>query len=375
MYCSVITFFTLCLHIEVIVCCSTILDCSLNGICQASTCICDPPWSGPTCSVLQEAAVVFPQGYGQSPLLTSWGGSILTDPVTGKHHLYVSTLTNSCPLLYWQTNSRIDHAVADNITGPYVFQDVAVNTWATNPATLVLADGRYAMVHIGEGTGAPDGGQHCTNDIPQYTDYTGRRGSTIHVSRSVSGPWEPLLENTLGECNNPAPWQHSNGSLYIVCTLGYNHVLKTAPAISGPWQVVTNISIQPDKHGTVYEDPYLWVDTRGHWHLLMHAYNTKEDRTQCTNSTVSLHAYSEDGHHWLPSPDQPYTTQVNVGSHTITQATRERPKLVISPVSGAVTHLVTSVCSVPSCPHGPPTGCVDCKYRAHDYTLVTPLIH
>lgn len=38
-------------------------------------------------------------------------------------------------------------------------------------------------------------------------------------------------------------------------------------------------------------------------------------------------------------------------------------------------HLVTAVCSAPACPwpSPPPAGCVDCKYQAHDYTLVTPL--
>ena len=42
---------------------------------------------------------------------------------------------------------------------------------------------------------------------------------------------------------------------------------------------------------------------------------------------------------------------------------------------GHLTHLVTSVCSAPACPSGPVTGCVDCKYNAWDYTLVTPLLN
>ena len=34
-----------------------------------------------------------------------------------------------------------------------------------------------------------------------------------------------------------------------------------------------------------------------------------------------------------------------------------------------------SVCSTPACPppNGPKTGCVDCKYKGWDYTLVAPL--
>ena len=36
-------------------------------------------------------------------------------------------------------------------------------------------------------------------------------GSVIHLSKSLSGPWEPLTENTLPDCNNPAPFVSSNG--------------------------------------------------------------------------------------------------------------------------------------------------------------------
>ena len=42
-------------------------------------------------------------------------------------------------------------------------------------------------------------------------------GSTIHVAKSLDGPWEPLI-NKLGGCNNPAPWVHPNGTIY--CTHG-----------------------------------------------------------------------------------------------------------------------------------------------------------
>ena len=45
-------------------------------------------------------------------------------------------------------------------------------------------------------------------------------GSTIHVAKSLHGPWEPLSPNTLGGCNNPAPWVHPrNGTIFIVSLL------------------------------------------------------------------------------------------------------------------------------------------------------------
>ena len=55
-------------------------------------------------------------------------------------------------------------------------------------------------------------------------------------------------------------------------------------------------------------------------------------------------------------------------------STRERPKLFFDH-TGQMTHLFNGVCSATACPPpgGPATGCVDCKYKAWDYTLVAPL--
>ena len=40
-------------------------------------------------------------------------------------------------------------------------------------------------------------------------------GSTIHIAKSLNGPWTPL-QTTLGACNNPAPWVHPNGTIYVL---------------------------------------------------------------------------------------------------------------------------------------------------------------
>jgi hypothetical protein len=36
--------------------CTSNLNCSLNGICTGGACVCDVPWTGPRCGVLQVAA-------------------------------------------------------------------------------------------------------------------------------------------------------------------------------------------------------------------------------------------------------------------------------------------------------------------------------
>eukprot|EP01048_Picozoa_sp_COSAG05_P016413 COSAG05_NODE_2108_length_3550_cov_2.253839_2_plen_305_part_00 len=99
---------------------------------------------------------------GMSPNMTTWGGGAIYDAATKKYHSFISTMTNGCSLNHWGSNSRIDHGVADAVTGPYAFADVAIPTWAHNAAPVTLADGSYAIFHIGDGTGATHGGTNCT---------------------------------------------------------------------------------------------------------------------------------------------------------------------------------------------------------------------
>ena len=364
---------------------STVPDCSLNGVlnAQGTGCVCDKPWTGPVCSVIAFKPVTFPQGYGMEPKaapwhipgngsFTTWGGNSIEDPATGKFHLFVSAMTNECPLQTWGQNSRIDHAVADSVVGPYSFVDIAIPTWSHNAAPVVLHDGTFAIFHIGDGTGTPTGGKNCTPSGPgpappaptgpctstvagwtcgshvcagdpshsgagdvvdcgadlgepnldcdandeaacsaaaakvcaatpncaafglsakwsqmmkaklfsaskvlvSNADWSvwsktaspllivpaaagddmnaAAGGSTIHISASLNGPWLPLLNNTLGGCNNPAPWVHQNGTLYCLCS----NSVKRATNIWGPWETISTLSHSGGPVGN-YEDPFL----------------------------------------------------------------------------------------------------------------------
>eukprot|EP00927_Polykrikos_kofoidii_P078659 TRINITY_DN75465_c0_g1_i1.p1 TRINITY_DN75465_c0_g1~~TRINITY_DN75465_c0_g1_i1.p1 ORF type:complete len:479 (+),score=28.93 TRINITY_DN75465_c0_g1_i1:93-1529(+) len=411
--------------------CTSPSDCSLNGDCIQGACRCDPPWSGIACESLRFGQVEALQGYGVQPNLTTWGGGVLFDG--RRYHLYACVMTNGCPLSAWRQNSRIDHAVAEVVTGPYTFSDVAVNTWSHNPAPVRLPDGTFAIFHIGEGSGSPDGGRNCgvaPSTIPvhqeevrvfvieyseDWAEHAWTRfmrfvelsdiedlakwdvkpldkddkavegpetvtrsqfplrivvtkkvqaGSTIHVSRSLDGPWRPLVPNSLGECNNPAPWVHSNGTIFIVCA----GELKRAELIAGPWVTVASVKHSFSATENIYEDPFLYVDKRG-FHIFYHAYN-KHETDRCEVATVSAHAFSEDGFTWRSGGAQPFTNQVEVrGIGLVNYSTRERPHLVFDS-SGRMTYLITGVCHANSCPNEAP--CVNCKYSHWDYTLVQP---
>ena len=374
--------------------CQSELDCSLNGVCNngsnnnGSVCICDKPWKGPNCELLDVLPVKFPQGYGMTPNTTTWGGGIIHHGSGDTYHLFVSRMANDCLLEDWITNSRIDHAISHTgPEGPYQFSDVALDTWAHNPAPLTLKDGRYVLFHIGNAATGPNGGKNCTNSSSSTTSIASSSrkmaqtqmqldfdiDNNIHISPSLWGPWKPLKTN-LGSCNNPAPWIHpNNGTIYVGC----RGALKRADKIDGPY---VDIGKFPEglieNSGIVqghYEDPQLYTDNRGNFHILYHVYTTDLPSFNCENSTVSAHAYSQDGYKWYISSKQPYTTQLEIsvdddyddhdseknkddddddGKSTtsktqfITLATRERPKPFFNQ-HGVMTHLVQGVCGSP----------------------------
>jgi len=59
--------------------CSTDRDCSLNGVCSAGACSCDPGWDGEQCTQLKLLPVRNAFGYRNSTTST-WGGNIIEWP-------------------------------------------------------------------------------------------------------------------------------------------------------------------------------------------------------------------------------------------------------------------------------------------------------
>lgn len=365
--------------------CSSNLDCSLNGECSGNKCVCYAPWTGALdCSSLSFAPTPVSRGFPTPGFNeTTWGGSIALGD-DGKYHMFVAEMMNECPLSTWGQNSRCRHAVSSTPEGPYVGMDVSVTNWCHNPA-IVVKDGTWALFHIGDGTGGAvkncsSGGGDASSSAPAASG-----GSTLHTAPSPNGPWTPATP--LPRCNNPAPFLARNGSIFIVCE---GSVLYRADDFGANgtenWIHVTNINPSGPRLNGNYEDPFLFQDPRGNFHVIYHVYRTGPiggDAHNCLpghdGAVVSGHAWSPDGLSWTTSATEPYGNVINLtdGSQQLV-TTRERPKLLFN-AAGDPTHLSNGVCPSPgnfntpfSCPTVS-TGCVDCKYNDWDFTNVSPL--
>ena len=130
-------------------------------------------------------------------------------------------------------------------------------------------------------------------------------GSSLHVADSPSGPWTPVIPPP-PRCNNPAPALHPNGTLFLACTW----FMMSAPSPLGPWSSPIPIKSVGARPLGAWEDPYLWFDARGNFHILAHVYKGTD------GDIVSGHAFSKDGFNWVFSSTQPYSSERLMAVHS-----------------------------------------------------------
>lgn len=343
--------------------------CNLNGApLPGGACACFPPWLGAQCGTLdvRPGAVA----YGADASLWTWGGNVVL-AADGTHHLFVAEMEGHCTLAVWSFNSACVHAVSTTgPLGPYARVGLAVPRFCHNPQVLALADGSFALFHIGDGASSQPQ-QNCSSPArapPAQRSGSGSgAGSSLHLAATLGSPWLPSATPP-PSCNNPAPMRHANGTLFLVCD---SRALWRAPGIAGPWARVATWEPSGGPAGA-YEDAFLWIDARGAWHMLFHVWSS-DVQPQCTNATVSAHAFSEDGLTWHFSPSQPYNTTVAFASGRATEVspTRERPKLLFAADGATPLFLLNgAVTGGESCL---PKWCSHCKMLLKTYTLIVPL--
>jgi len=123
---------------------------------------------------------------------------------------------------------------------------------------------------------------------------------------------------------NPAPHVLDNGT--IMCAYragarsGGEHVSVATAA--NPTSLYIDARAAPAVSHTG-EDPFLWRDERGYYHMLMH---------NMGSGGCGAHAFSRDGATWTRSEDAPYTYDVEFSNNSsVTMRRRERPQLLLTP--------------------------------------------
>jgi hypothetical protein len=247
--------------------CESDHDCSLNGLCQDRRCQCDIPWSGVDCGVLQTRPAQRGGLYGyQQPgywpngtaKTSSWGGNILPSVTGGGWELFVAEIPRG--LANWQHESRCIYATSPQRSGPFVKASVALPAECHNPQVLREREtGDYLLFHLGGSN--PETG----------------RSQWLSRSKSAGGPFLPANTSAVHACNNPAPAYHPNGSLYVICN--HNQITHIPPGDEalrrGAWTPL-RLSLDPHAPGAAgcgdparsWEDPHLWFDSRGNWHIV-----------------------------------------------------------------------------------------------------------
>jgi hypothetical protein len=334
-------------------CCETNLDCSLNGLCQAKACVCDAPWAGDSCERLlfkttpAGARNLFPT----SDPRNTWNAPIVADG--SSFHMLLPVYTQG-------SLSKVElmkHGVASSPTGPYDWTQPDLNFTFINPAFIVF------------------------NKSASERIFSLWGGGKVYLADSIEGPFVEVPRFSLPG-GNAAPIYYK-GAFYTTTQFTTQIWRTDSLSPDKTWSVYANISHkQPNFPVYDYhvEDPFLWVDQRGNWHIINHAYSNVQ-YTNCSGSDVSAHFFSEDGIIWSFS-QQPYGHTVNYddgSSHTY--VTLERPNLHFD-AEGTLTHINLAadlVTGDEGCPsrtshaHFGHCPCDNCKWDDHAGTTIIAL--
>ena len=249
--------------------CATDLDCALNGKCTAGACVCAPAWRGPGCQTLALQPAP-PTSDLRLPNVSTWGmGTVHTH---GAWHGFFAEMEEGCGLTAWETNSLIAHAVAPSPNGPWKRVGETSGVWSHNPATAVAPDGTLLLFHIGSGSGGTalkgsreysalcrDGTSPCGTHPTHHCNTTSDAAApdaartpggdaepqapsiNFFTAKDPAGPWKPFSAPYHGPPvgNNPAPWVHPNGTIYIVFNNGGMTMVR-ADDWRGPYTFVTH---------------------------------------------------------------------------------------------------------------------------------------
>ena len=386
-------------------------NCSFNGECRGARaeqeraehevfqCLCDPGWTGQYCEQLK---LLPPRnGSGLQNMLTgnltsTWGGSVIYSAQDDQYHMYFSEISRHCGIHRWISNSVVSHAVSAGPQANWTFtkmetlfplftHEPIVARASTRPdGPLVL----FVTHYPGDASDAPT--CNCTDG----SSVSGETGCAAEVGVGVNktlfsfftwaprpdGPWSPLISLSSVQPGlnrtdlNLAPVILANDSL--VAWTRWDIWRATNWSNSSSY---INTGQAPDfNHGATWEgeDPSLWIDRKGRFHMLSHNGARGEGGTAAQpKGDCGRHYYSETGSAgtWemapLPLGGCAYP-RVNVSFSDGTARSfyrRERPHLILGKDGFSPVALSTAVIDSPN---GPSMQHFQPPQRDASYTLV-----
>lgn len=350
--------------------------CSYNGDFDPTKgrCNCNLAWKGPACESLALKPALKNAGYrspfgpipSQPSLVSSWGGSVLYDETDGLWHMFSAEMVNCCGIDYWEPNSRVVHAVAEEPEGPYVYSDEVLQPFAHEPNAVRGPQGEWVIFTTMRHPDLPPGVPlpNCTptlknisnNNIPntnakvdalppymhhaaavraQKNDAPQRSTFMLH-SKSPYGPWsKPVLVLA----PNTSIW--NNNTVLVDTNLAV--VILISGEVIGIWRKCENTvgtkceeqcctfphglyasnwsnpetytPVSPGGNsGQIFkglkpygsEDPMLWQDEDGIIHAILH---DEQGTSRCT--ATGRHAFSDnEGRHWTYATADAYNGNV-----------------------------------------------------------------
>ncbi len=334
--------------------------CSLNGVLSAAdVCECDPGWSGSACHILDllpaaplSAATqtyFHPSNGGAAGggfISNSWGMSVLADDSGDLWHGYMTELGGNCSLSSYGAASRILHLTAPAPTGPWAVAGVALPRFAHNPQVVRDRDGAWLLFHIGADEPAGCEAERCPG--PHNASCAGGHGTSVARALSPYGPWERLPYILPDNETNPSALVLPDGTIAVTARRWEGGMpMYSAASWRGPYAAAprTNVTLvragvpATDAFTPFDEDPFLYADVRGTFHMLTHR---QPNGTDCPQGPNPSQCDCTGGHSYARALAGPWFVDLatiyncslrlsglSAGGGLVTLAARQRPTLLL----------------------------------------------
>ena len=336
--------------------CASDWDCTLSGECVAGACVCDKPWTGPSCAVLKFLPAppgalepFLPLDY---PTHQTWGCAPFMAP-DGRACAYfdyvVGSWYNDTYVAPWSDllQGSLGLACASDPLGPYTqqlpeayvpFRESEFDAgFLQNSLMVKLADGGWLLV----ATTAP---ASVPRDMHDWSGSGGEQYVAVATAADPFGPWTRTNHTILvpsfsgfeqGVANNPALIQLADGTFSMQYRGGkdYGYGSCTLPTWNGTCTRPRVNQFANDTRFIKTEDGFSYKGPRGYI-LISH---------RCWDRGGGTKAISRDGLAWAWAGSDSYTYSVELtNGTTVTFSRREEPKLLFD-ATGRPTHMFNAV--------------------------------